>query len=99
MLRSRQLFIHLTVELNRLRAAALLQEQLEKLGLNERQVKAIDFLKTNTSITNKEYQSLFDVTDRTALRDLDDMVSKGLITKIGEKKGTRYSLYHVGYVG
>lgn len=72
------------------------KEQLEKLGLNERQVKAIDYLKTKASITNKEYQSLFDVTDRTALRDLNDLLTKGLITKTGEKKGTRYSLHHVG---
>lgn len=77
----------------------LTKEHLEKLDLNERQVKAIDFLKTNTSISNRKFQSLFDVTDRTALRDLDDLVTKGLITKIGEKKGTRYLLHHVGYVG
>jgi len=72
------------------------KEQLEKFGLNERQVKAIEFLKENNSITNKEYQSLFDVTDRTALRDLDDLVTKGLIKKTGEKKGTRYLLHHGG---
>ena len=57
------------------------KEYLEKLGLNERQVKAIEYLKLNTSITNKEYQSLFDITDRTALRDLDDLVTKGLVKK------------------
>lgn len=72
------------------------KEHLEKLGLNERQVKAIEYLKLNTSITNKEYQSLFDITDRTALRDLDDLVTKGLVQKKGEKKGTTYLLHHVG---
>jgi ATP-dependent DNA helicase RecG len=72
------------------------KEHLEKLGLNERQVKAIEYLKLNTSITNKEYQSLFDITDRTALRDLDDLVTKGLVQKKGEKKGTKYLLHHVG---
>ena len=70
------------------------KDHLEKLGLNERQVKAIEYLKLNTSITNKEYQSLFDITDRTALRDLGDMVTKGLVQKKGEKKGTKYLLYH-----
>ena len=72
------------------------KEHLEKLGLNERQVKAIEYMKLNTSITNKEYQSLFDITDRTALRDLNDLVTKGLAQKKGEKKGTKYLLHHVG---
>ena len=72
------------------------EEQLKKIGLSERQVKAIDFLKEIGSISNKEYQSLFDITDRTALRDLDNLVSRGLVYKKGEKKGTRYLLHHVG---
>ena len=75
---------------------ALIKESLEKWELNERQVKVIDYLKLNTSITNKKYLSLFDITDRTALRDLDDLVIKGLVQKKGEKKGTKYLLHHVG---
>ena len=71
------------------------KEHLEKLGLSERKLKVIEFLKEKGSITNKEYQSLGGITDRTALRDLDDLVSKGLIRKQGKKKGTRYLLYHV----
>jgi ATP-dependent DNA helicase RecG len=59
-------------------------------------VRAIEYLKLKNSITNKEYQSLFDITDRTALRDLNDLVTKGLVQKKGAKKGTRYLLHHVG---
>lgn len=67
-----------------------------KLGLNDRQVTAIAYMKEKRTITNKEYQSLFNITDRTALRDLDDLMSKELVEKRGVKKSTRYLLKHVG---
>ncbi|MGR3174960.1 MAG: hypothetical protein ACUZ8N_10205 [Candidatus Scalindua sp.] len=72
------------------------EDYLVKLGLNDRQVTAIAYMKEKRTITNKEYQSLFSITDRTALRDLDDLVSKELVQKRGAKKGTRYLLKHVG---
>ncbi|MBN2322698.1 MAG: putative DNA binding domain-containing protein [Spirochaetes bacterium] len=72
------------------------KENLKNLGLNERQIKVINYLKEKVSITNKEYQSLFSITDRTALRDLNGLITKGLVRKRGEKKGTRYFLTHVG---
>ena len=72
------------------------EENLKKLGLNDRQIKVIVYMKEKGSITNREYQSLFSITDRTALRDLNDLISKGLVKKRGVKKGTRYLLIHVG---
>jgi len=45
---------------------------------------------------NKEYQFLLSITDRTALRDLDDLISKELVQKRGAKKGTHYLLKYVG---
>ena len=72
------------------------EKNLKKLGLNERQIKVIVYMKEKGSITNREYQSLFSITDRTALRDLNDLISKGLVQKRGVKKGTRYLLIHVG---
>ena len=53
-------------------------------------------MKEKGSITNREYQSLFSITDRTALRDLNDLISKELIQKRGVKKEIRYLLIHVG---
>ena len=44
----------------------LTEEQLKKLGLNGRQIKAVLFVKGKGRITNKEYQELFDVARRTA---------------------------------
>ena len=66
------------------------EEQLKKLGLNERQIKAVEFVKENGKITNKEYQNLNDVSERTALRDLDELTNKSTLKKQGKKKGTYY---------
>lgn len=70
----------------------LTSEQLTKLGLNGRQIKAVLFVKEKGKITNSEYQILNEISDRTALRDIDELTQKGILNKEGEKKGTYYKL-------
>ena len=50
----------------------LTEDQLAKLGLNDRQLKAVNFVKEKGRITNSEYQELFDVSKATATRDLTE---------------------------
>ncbi len=64
----------------------LTQEQLAKLGLNDRQVKAVLFVKEKGRISNKEYQETFNVARITATRDLKELVEKGIL-KSSETKG------------
>ena len=54
------------------------KEQLQKMGLNERQVKAVLYAKENGKITNKDYQELNDCSRNTASNDLSDLVQRGL---------------------
>ena len=61
-------------------------EQLVKLGLNARQVKAVLFVKEKGRITNKEYQELNEVARITATRDLSVLVKNGIL-KSSESKG------------
>ncbi|MGS2765146.1 ATP-binding protein [Sinomicrobium sp. M5D2P9] len=68
------------------------KEQLKKAGLNDRQVKAVLYVKENDSITNSEYQKINDTSDRTALRDLENLIKRNIFIKQGEKKGTNYKL-------
>ena len=42
----------------------LTQEQLVKLGLNERQIKAVLYVKENGRITNREYQKINQISNR-----------------------------------
>ena len=71
-------------------------EVLTIFGLNERQIKAVLFVKEKGKITNSEYQLLNEVSDRTALRDIEGLTEKGILIKEGEKKGTYYKLGIVG---
>ncbi|MEM6281861.1 MAG: ATP-binding protein [Chloroflexota bacterium] len=60
---------------------------------NHRQAKALEYIRSNGSITNREYRSLCQGVSAETLRlDLVDMVEKGILVKLGSKKGTYYIL-------
>ena len=66
---------------------------LAKLGLNERQVEAVKFVKVEGRITNKEYQAKFNLKKRQSTDDLKELESNGIFTRIGTTgKGTYYIL-------
>lgn len=46
------------------------EEELQKLGLNDRQIKAVLHVKEKGNITNNEYQEINDISERTASREL-----------------------------
>jgi len=57
---------------------------LKKLGINERQIKAVLYVKENNRISNKEHQSINNVSKRTATNDLTELVEKfKILNKIG----------------
>jgi ATP-dependent DNA helicase RecG len=72
----------------------LTQEHLAKLGLNDRQVKAVLFVKEKGKISNADYQELFSVSKATATRDLTELLDKfALLEKVGQTgAGTTYIL-------
>lgn len=62
-------------------------------SMNERQARALTYVRENGSITNREYQRVCpDVTAETLRLDLADLVERGMLLKIGSKKGTYYIL-------
>ena len=66
---------------------------LDTLGLNERQRKAISYMKEHKKITSKEYAELFSITDRTARNDLKSLLDKKILIQRGtSKKLTYYEL-------
>jgi len=69
----------------------LTENVMLSLHLNDRQKTAILFVKQNGSITNKQYQEIGKVTDRTALRDIKELIWKKVFHKIGTTgRGTHY---------
>jgi len=68
-------------------------ERLHQLGLSERQIKAVLYVKEQGRISNQEYQELVGVSKRTASRDLDNLVQRDMLERVGETgKGTHYVL-------
>jgi ATP-dependent DNA helicase RecG len=63
------------------------------LNLNERQSMAMAHLSQAGRITNRDFQDLCpDVSAETIRRDLADLVSRGLLLRIGDKRATYYIL-------
>jgi ATP-dependent DNA helicase RecG len=68
-------------------------DQLQKLGLNERQVKAVLYVVEQGSITNSKYQEINSVAKTLATEELKDLIGKELIKQAGSKgRGSKYEL-------
>ena len=64
---------------------------LRELGLNERQIEALRLMvNEGREVTNTVYQRLFEVSRRTAVRDLKGLVGTGWVHQEGTRRGTRY---------
>ncbi len=72
------------------------EESLTKMGLNERQIKAMFFVKEKGKITNKEYREITGLSDEGARKDLNVLVSKSLIEPKGSGRGAHYTLRKSG---
>jgi ATP-dependent DNA helicase RecG len=69
------------------------KEYLTSLDLNDRQVRAVLYVKQKGRITNKEYQDINEIAERTASRDLADLIRKGIFNNSGIKgAGAFYTL-------
>ena len=69
------------------------KEDLSKIGLNERQVKAVLYVREKGKITNKEYQELNQISNRTATSDLKELVENFKILKISGAGASTF--YHI----
>lgn len=74
----------------------LTKEQLEKLGLNERQVKAIFYVREKGKISNAEYQENFNVSKATSTRDMAELVDKYKILKRSGDVGAGTTYHLIG---
>ncbi len=62
----------------------------EIIGLNERQKRALEFVKVNGMLTNKEYRELNKTSRETAKLDMEKMVKLEIIKRKGGGRGTYY---------
>lgn len=63
----------------------------QQIYLTERQMKLLEYVQEIGYIQNKMFSSVFpDVSEDTVLRDIQDLVKKGIVKKVGSTKGARY---------
>ncbi len=69
-------------------------EKLEKLGLNNRQIDVLIYLKDKKEITSSEYMKKYKTSERTARNDLNDLIQRKLIKREGHTNLSKYILIH-----
>ena len=78
----------------RIREDILTEDYLKKLGLNDRQIKAVMYVKKEGKITNKEYQKITGTKERLSTIELNVLVEKKVFQKFGTTgRGTHYTLH------
>ncbi|MCX6783773.1 MAG: Fic family protein [candidate division WWE3 bacterium] len=90
----------LAIELNRVKERVLklshdskLRKTVGQIALSERQERVIEQLQDVGYVQNKDFKNIFPgISEDTVLRELKDLVIKGLIFKKGSTKGARYVL-------
>ena len=60
--------------------------------LNERQRKALEFLKNNKSLKTKMYMKLNNISFGTARAEINEMITFGYLKKVGSFRGAYYIL-------
>ena len=69
------------------------EDQLQQSGLNERQIKAVLYVKEKGKVTNGEYQTINEIGKSTTIEELRILVEKQIFVRIGETgRGTYYKL-------
>jgi ATP-dependent DNA helicase RecG len=78
---------------DRMDAGGVDTAEWRRMGLNERQIAAMVHLAEQRRITNRDLQDIHpDVSGETIRRDLADLVERGLLIRIGDKRGAYYIL-------
>lgn len=64
--------------------------EIDGSGLNKRQKKAVEYVKSKGRITNREYREINSVSNRVAFEELNDLVKKKILIKKGEGRSIYY---------
>lgn len=68
------------------------EKTLKQLGLNERQMKAVMYVKKNGKITNREYREINNISNEGARIDLNMMIKKDILIQKGKGRSVQYVL-------
>jgi len=71
-------------------------ERLRAMGLNERQIQAVLYVKEHGKLTNREFRALTGISDEGARLDLKRLVELGILEPHGKGRSVYYALRRVG---
>jgi ATP-dependent DNA helicase RecG len=71
---------------------AFKDEYLRKLGLNERQVAAVAYVRQHGRVASRDYQHMNSVSRQLAAVELSDLAQKGVLVRTGAKRGIAYEM-------
>jgi DNA-binding NtrC family response regulator len=83
---------HLQLDAGRAEPGGLAPRAAPRDELSERQRRLLDHLALHGRCTNRDYQELSGTSARTGLRDLQDLIDRGLIVREGKRRGAVYRL-------
>ena len=70
-----------------------MKKQVGQIAISERQEKVIEYLQSYARLINSDFGRIFPViSEDTVLRELSDLIKKGVIVKRGKTKAARYEL-------
>lgn len=65
----------------------------KQIALSERQIKIVEYLEENSEVITQDAKKLIPmVSEDTVLRDLKDLMEKGIVKKVGKTKNAKYTL-------
>ena len=80
-------------KVQRLSVDLKLKGKMGQISLNERQLKLVEYMEDYGQVRNENFRSILAmVSDDTILRDLKDLMKKGLVVKRGSTKSAEYVL-------
>jgi ATP-dependent DNA helicase RecG len=67
-------------------------DYLRKLGLNERQIAAVAYVRQRGRVASRDYQHMNSVSRQLAAVELSDLVQKGVLARTGAGRGIAYEM-------
>ena len=64
--------------------------RVAETDLNERQKRAMAYLGKNASMTSRTYEKMAAVSHPIAVSDLNDLMKRGLLKRVGKTRGAYY---------
>ena len=67
--------------------------RLQKMGIGERQLRLVDVMRERGSVQMADLVPIFpELSDKTLQRDLRELIERGVVRALGERKGRKYEL-------